>query len=263
MLFENNQRHDFHLVNPSPWPILTAFSVLIMVFGAAMFFHNYSFGWLCSLLGLKCVIAMAFFWWNDILREAFFEGEHTITVQTGLKYGMLLFILSEVMFFFSFFWAFFHNSFNPSIFIGGIWPPMFFVTLNPWKLPLLNTMLLLTSGLSVTWAHHAIIYGIRKHVLFSLFITIFLALVFTLIQVVEYFSAPFSIFNTIYASCFFLATGFHGFHVVIGTLFLFVSLVRVYFNFFTKENHFGLEAAIWYWHFVVKYNCSFYINRIF
>jgi heme/copper-type cytochrome/quinol oxidase subunit 3 len=164
--------------------------------------------------------------------------------------GMLLFILSEVMFFFAFFWAFFHASINPSPFIGGVWPPAFLSVLDPWKVPLLNTLLLLSSGATVTWAHHSIVFGSKTNAFLALVSTVFLASIFTLLQVFEYITSFFSISDSVYGSTFFMATGFHGFHVFVGTIFLFVCLIRLYFNHFTREHHFGFEAAAWYWHFV-------------
>ena len=167
-----------------------------------------------------------------------------------MGYGMLLFIVSEVMFFFAFFWAFFHSSVNPSIFIGGVWPPAYIVTLDPWKIPLLNTILLLSSGASVTWAHHAIVLGSKYQGCVALIVTIILASIFSGLQGFEYVTAPFSISDGIYGSCFYMLTGFHGFHVIVGTIFLAVGLLRLYLNHFTRQHHFGFEAAAWYWHFV-------------
>jgi cytochrome c oxidase subunit 3 len=189
-------------------------------------------------------------WWRDVIRESTFQGHHTLAVQVGLRYGMILFIVSEIMFFFAFFWAFFHSSLAPTIEIGAVWPPAGVQVLDPWAIPFLNTVILLSSGISVTWAHHAIIAGYRQQTTISLIITIVLAIVFTALQVVEYFEAPFTISDSIYATTFFLATGFHGFHVFIGTLFIAVALVRHLKFHFTTTRHFGFEAAAWYWHFV-------------
>jgi len=246
----NNQLHAFHLVDPSPWPILSGFSALILTFGFVSYVHGYSGGFFLFSWGLFMILAIMFFWWRDVIREGTFEGQHTLKVQKGLKMGMILFITSEVMFFFAFFWAFFHSSFNPSIFIGGVWPPVFLTILNPWKIPLLNTILLLTSGATLTLSHHSIVWGHKNIAFKSLLLTIFLAIFFTGLQVAEYLSSPFSISSSVYGSCFFMLTGFHGFHVLIGTLFLVVCLLRLYRNHFTKEHHLGFEAAAWYWHFV-------------
>ena len=246
----NNQSHSFHIVDPSPWPILTGFSALILMSGFVMYIHSYIGGYTLFVWGFLMLLLMMFLWWRDVIREATFEGQHTSSVQSGLKWGMLLFITSEIMFFVAFFWAFFHFSFNPSIFLGGVWPPAFLTILNPWKIPLLNTILLLTSGATVTLAHHSIIWGSKDLALKALSMTVALATFFTLLQNMEYLGAPFSIHNSVYGSSFYMLTGFHGFHVLIGTLFLTICLIRVYFNHLTQEHHFGFEAAAWYWHFV-------------
>lgn len=242
--------HPFHLVDPSPWPLVGAFSAFMLTFGGVLNMHGYdelAFLWKFGFLLLAFVM---FVWWRDIIREGTLEGQHTRAVQKGLKLGVLLFILSEVMFFFAFFWAFFHSSFNPSPALGGVWPPVALTVLDAWQIPLLNTILLLSSGASVTWAHHAILAGSKKEASLSLIITIALAVVFTLLQAFEYITAPFTISDSVYGSCFYMATGFHGFHVFVGTVFLTVCLIRLYFNHFTTTHHFGFEAAAWYWHFV-------------
>jgi cytochrome c oxidase subunit 3 len=249
-LIRNNQKHSFHLVDPSPWPLISAFSALMLTFGTVLFMHGYNNGFFLLQFGFFMILFMMFCWWRDIVREATIEGQHTESVLYGFKMGVLLFIVSEVMFFFAFFWAFFHSSFNPSPVIGGVWPPAFMTILDPWKVPLLNTIILLSSGASVTWAHHSIVYGSKSQAIYALSLTILLAAFFTLLQVYEYITAPFSISDSVYGSTFFMATGFHGFHVFIGTCFLSVCLVRLYLNHFTRERHFGFEAAAWYWHFV-------------
>lgn len=250
MLLNNNQKHSFHLVDPSPWPMLAGFSAFFLTFGTAMFLHGYAGGSLLLKLGLFLLLFVMFVWWRDVVREGTFEGQHTQSVQSGLRIGMLLFILSEVMFFVAFFWAFFHSSFNPSIELGGVWPPFFLTILDPWKIPLLNTIILLSSGATITYCHHLIILGDKKEVVLSLGLTILLAGFFTGLQAFEYSSAPFSISDSVYGSVFYMATGFHGLHVFIGTCFLTVCLIRFLFDHFTREHHFGFEAAAWYWHFV-------------
>jgi cytochrome c oxidase subunit 3 len=249
-IIRNNQRHSFHLVDPSPWPLISAFSALLFTFGTVLYMHGYFGGSFLAQLGFFMILFMMFCWWRDVVREATIEGQHTQSVQDGLKMGMLLFILSEVMFFFAFFWAFFHSSFNPSHVIGSVWPPAFLTILDPWKVPLLNTIILLSSGASVTWAHHAIVWGSKSQASLALIVTITLAVIFTGLQGFEYVTAPFTISDGIYGSTFYMATGFHGFHVFIGTCFLSVCLIRLIFNHFTREHHFGFEAAAWYWHFV-------------
>lgn len=248
--YKNNQKHSFHLVDPSPWPLVASFSALMLTFGGVLYMHGYANGSFLWKFGLSLILLVMFAWWRDIVREGTLEGQHTASVQSGLKLGVLLFIVSEVMFFTAFFWAFFHSSFNPSPVIGGVWPPAFIVTLDPWKIPLLNTILLLSSGACVTAAHHGIVYGNKNFALTFLGLTVTLAAVFTGFQAYEYASASFTIADGIYGSTFYMATGFHGFHVIVGTIFLTVCLIRLYFNHFTREHHFGFEAAAWYWHFV-------------
>jgi len=246
----NSHKHGFHLVDPSPWPLIAAFSALYLTFGVVLYFHGYSNGSFLLKFGFLMILGMMFSWWRDIIREGTFEGQHTQIVQAGLRMGVLFFIISEIMFFFAFFWSFFHLSFNPSINIGAIWPPAFFITFNPWTVPLLNTLLLLLSGISLTWAHHSIVWGSKEQACEGLIWTLVLAFKFTLIQAMEYFTAPFGISDSSYGSIFYMATGFHGFHVFVGTCFLFICFLRLYFNHFTRQHHFGFEAAAWYWHFV-------------
>jgi cytochrome c oxidase subunit 3 len=250
MTKHNKQIHGFHLVDPSPWPLISAFSAFMTTFGGVLYMHGYSGGSFLWRYGLLMILFCMFVWWRDIIREGTYEGQHTKQVQKGLRMGMILFIVSEIMFFFGFFWGFFHLSFNPSIFLGGVWPPMFLTVLDAWKIPLLNTIILLTSGATVTWAHHSIVWGSKDNAILALIATVILAIVFTFLQGLEYVTAPFTISDGAYGSVFYMATGFHGFHVFIGTCFLFVCLLRVYFNHFTREHHFGFEAAAWYWHFV-------------
>lgn len=184
------------------------------------------------------------------MRESTFQGLHTDLVKKGLKLGMILFIVSEICFFVSFFWAFFHSSLAPAIELGALWPPRGIQILNPFSVPLLNTAILLSSGATVTWAHHAIINGNRGQSVKGLLFTVALGIIFTGLQGAEYYEAPFAISDSVYGSTFFMATGFHGFHVLIGTTFLGVCLGRLAFHQFTRHHHFGFEAASWYWHFV-------------
>jgi len=244
------QKHPFHLVDPSPWPIVGATAAFTATTGGVLYMHGYSGGKSFLFFGLFLLLFTMLFWWRDIVREGTFEGQHTSIVQLGLRFGMILFIVSEVMFFFAFFWAFFWASLAPVPEIGSVWPPKGIATINAWEIPFLNTLLLLSSGVSVTWAHHAIISGSQRNSLVALAITIVLAVLFTLLQAFEYQSAGFSIFDGIYGSSFFIATGFHGFHVFIGTCFLTVCFFRLFYYHFTKQHHFGFEAAAWYWHFV-------------
>jgi len=244
------QKHPFHLVDFSPWPLFASSGALASTIGGVMFFHGYIGGEMVLATGMTILVYSMYVWWRDVIREATFEGHHTSMVQLGLRYGMILFIVSEVMFFLAFFWAFFHSSLNPTIDIGAIWPPKGIQVLDPWQVPFLNTIILLSSGAAVTWAHHAILAGDRSSGIMALFVTILFATVFTALQAMEYIEAPFTISDGIYGSTFYMATGFHGFHVFVGTLFLAVCLGRLAAYHFTPSHHFGFEAAAWYWHFV-------------
>lgn len=251
--FFNIQQHSYHMVTYSPWPLLGALSALVLTIGGVMYMHFFEGGFFTLEFGLFLVTMVFFFWWRDIIRESTFEGMHTKIVQTGLRFGMVLFILSEVMFFFAFFWAFFHSSLAPCIELGSIWPPSGIVTFNPWDIPLINTCILLLSGLTITYTHHYIIIyksEYKQYIIEGFILTLLLALFFTAFQVLEYLDAPFSIWDGIYGSTFFMATGFHGFHVIIGTTFIAICFLRYLRGHFSSEHHFGFEAAAWYWHFV-------------
>ena len=253
------KHHDYHLVDPSPWPAIGAAAAFILAVGAITWMHGSNPA--VALIGLAGVLYTMFMWWRDVVKESH-KGDHTDVVSLHLRYGMLLFIASEVMFFVAWFWAFF----DASLFSGdamqaarfeataGVWPPKGIEVFDPWHLPLINTLILLTSGTTVTWAHHALINNDRKGLKWGLALTIALGLLFTCIQAYEYSHAAFA-FNrdnggNIYGSTFFMATGFHGFHVIIGTIFLTVCLFRALKGHFRPEKHFGFEAAAWYWHFV-------------
>jgi len=238
-----SQRHSFHLVDPSPWPISGSLGALATTVGGVMYMHSFQGGATLLSLGLLFILYTMFVWWRDVLRESTLEGHHTKVVQLGLRYGFILFIVSEVMFFFAFFWASSHSSLAPAVEIGGIWPPKGIGVLDPREIPFLNTLILLSSGAAVTWAHHAILAGKQKRAVYALVATVLLACVFTGFQGMEYYQAPFTISDSIYGSTFFLATGFHGFHVIIGTLFLIICGIRQYFGHLTKEHHVGFEAA--------------------
>lgn len=243
-----HQTHAYHIVNPSPWPLTGALSALLITSGLIIWFHYNSISLLT--LGLTTNILTMYQWWRDVVREGTFQGHHTPTVQKGLRYGIILFIVSEVFFFAGFFWAFYHSSLAPTPELGGCWPPTGIIPLNPLEVPLLNTSVLLASGVSITWAHHSLIEGNRKHILQALFITISLGVYFTLLQASEYYETSFTISDGVYGSTFFMATGFHGLHVIIGSTFLIVCFMRQLHYHFTSNHHFGFEAAAWYWHFV-------------
>jgi cytochrome c oxidase subunit 3 len=282
--------HDYHLVNPSPWPAVASLSALFLAVGGVVLMKGIApasesadFGssisnallvhgqpWLFALGALG--ITFTFFgWWGDVIKEGN-QGDHTPVVDIGLRYGMILFIASEVMFFVAWFWVFFeltifheHRAhwYVPSwdeatAAAWANWPPPHVETFDPFHLPLLNTLILLLSGTTVTWAHHALQQGDRRGAMWGLILTVALGCLFTYVQfVLEYPHAGFRFGNTgetttavLYGSSFFMATGFHGFHVIVGTIFLFVCLMRLIRGGFTPQKHFGLEAAAWYWHFV-------------
>jgi heme/copper-type cytochrome/quinol oxidase subunit 3 len=243
-------QHNYHLVDPSPWPFLSSRSLFYLTVGAASFFHFFVRGLSVFELGFILIVTILIFWWRDVVREGTYAFHHTTHVQKSLRLGMVLFIVSEVLFFFAFFWAFFHSSLAPSHVLGCVWPPAAIETFSPFHIPLLNTCLLLSSGATITLAHHALIAQNRTVATQALIATIVFAVLFTLLQAYEYFAAPFNISDGVYSSTFYLATGFHGLHVIIGTIFIIVSFVRFNAYHFTPRNHFGFEAAAWYWHFV-------------
>ena len=267
--------HDYHLVDPSPWPLVSSIATTVMMVGAVAWMKGLfripeGQSWL-FFAGLAGVIYAAYGWWADVIKESK-AGDHTPVVSIGLRYGMVLFIASEIMFFAAFFWMFFEMAiFNeartniPEVgtwaetaAAWSTWPPQGIEVLSAWQLPLLNTVILLLSGTTVTWAHHALRVNDRKGAQLALFITIGLGALFTFVQVYEYqhilhenlFFNEEAINSGLYGSIFFMATGFHGFHVLIGTIFLAVCLIRLLAGDFTPQKHFGFEAAAWYWHFV-------------
>jgi cytochrome c oxidase subunit III len=258
--------HDYHILPPSIWPLVGSFSALTMFGGLVMWMNEASYGSLVFGLGLLGVLFTFYSWWVDVIAEAH-AGDHTPVVSLHLRYGMILFIASEVMFFVGWFWAWFDFSLFPvplevaegattSLFgqegaaLIAQWPPKGLEVLDAMKLPLLNTLILLCSGTTVTWAHHALIHGDRKGLKQGLWVTIILGILFSSLQAVEYAEAPFAFAGLNYGTTFFMATGFHGFHVLVGTIFLAICLFRVYKGHFTPQQHFGFEAAAWYWHFV-------------
>nr|AEP27535.1 cytochrome c oxidase subunit III [Larinus turbinatus] len=242
------KNHPFHLVDHSPWPLLGSLSMFSFMMGLIKWFHFHE----SNLLFLATLTNMLIMyqWWRDIVRESTFQGLHTMKVTMGLRWGMILFITSEIFFFLAFFWAFFHAALSPSIELGMNWPPKGINTFNPLEIPLLNTLILLSSGLTITWAHHSIMENDYNQSLQGLTLTVILGFYFTLLQLFEYKEAPFTIADSVYGSTFFMTTGLHGLHVIIGSTFLFICLIRLYYNHFSSTHHFGFEAAAWYWHFV-------------
>lgn len=254
---EQTQQHDFHLVNPSPWPILGAASAFLLFLGAVLMMHKSPLGVYIFPTGFILVLITMYVWWKDVVHEGIVGKHHTNLVRHGLRIGMALFIISEVMFFFAFFFSFFKaNLFPVDILDGawplkaGIWPPEGIETFDPWDLPFINTLILLLSGTSVTWAHHSLLHNNRKGLIHGLAWTVVLGISFSALQALEYSHAPFGFKDGIYSSNFFMATGFHGLHVIIGTIFLAICLVRAIKGQLTTEGHLGFEFAAWYWHFV-------------
>jgi len=259
--------HDYHLVDPSPWPIVGSISTFILALGAITWMHHlFAAAPFIFALGVAGVLYTMLGWWRDVTREATYQGHHSFVVQISHRYGMILFIASEVMFFVAWFWAYFNTALFPADvhqvgneligmvqrnqILGGQWPPKGIETFDPWHLPLLNTLILLTSGTTVTWAHHALLENDREGLKWGLILTILLGLAFTAVQAYEYSHAAFHFSGNIYGATFFMATGFHGAHVIIGTTFLIVCLIRANMGQFTPTQHLGFEFAAWYWHFV-------------
>lgn len=241
-------RQPFHLVELRPWPLTGSIGALVLVSGLTRWFHGNSL--ICCIGGLMLILLTIFQWWRDVVREATFQGHHTTYVNSGLRWGMILFIISEVLFFFAFFWAFFHSSLAPTPELGCTWPPVGISPLNPFAIPLLNTAVLLARGVTITWAHHSLIEGKFSEQAQALVLTISLGGYFTFLQAIEYLETPFSIADRVYGSTFFVATGFHGLHVLIGSSFLAICLIRALTHQYSVSHHFGFEAAAWYWHFV-------------
>jgi cytochrome c oxidase subunit 3 len=241
---------SFFFFNKLTLPLTASLGAFMLTTGGVLYMHKFIGGDRLLLTGLFVILYSMYTWWRDVIREATFEDQHTFAVQRGLRLGMILFIVSEVMFFFAFFWAFFHSSLAPVFNIGGVWPPEDINPIQTSGIPLTNTFLLLSSGATVTWAHHAIIVRAKRQAIIGLSFTLILAILFTSLQGLEYVEAPFCISDSVFGSCFYMATGFHGFHVFIGTISLFVSLLRIIINHFTPTHHFGFESAAWYWHFV-------------
>nr|YP_010531273.1 cytochrome c oxidase subunit III [Mileewa mira]UXX17532.1 cytochrome c oxidase subunit III [Mileewa mira] len=240
--------HPFHLVDNSPWPITGSIGVMTLVSGLVYWFFMFNFN--LMILGFLIIILTMIQWWRDVIRESTFQGLHTKKVVLSMKMGMVLFIISEVFFFLSFFWAFFHSSLSPSMEIGMLWPPLGIKPFNQMNIPLLNTIILISSGISLTWAHNSLLNKNFHQMIKSMILTICLGLYFSLLQLYEYIESSFCISDSIYGSSFFMATGFHGLHVIIGTIFIIVSLMRILKLHFSKSHHMGFEASAWYWHFV-------------
>jgi cytochrome c oxidase subunit 3 len=253
----HKQDHPYHLVDPSPLPLVTSFAIMMFLLGGGLALHEEPSGFYVLGAGLLSIIACCYFWWKDVIIEGIRDKAHTSAVQMGMRLGMALFIVSEVMFFFAFFWAFFGASLFPILPLEdiwamgeGVWPPEGIVTFDPFDLPFINTLILLLSGTTCTWAHHALLERKNDQVIQALWYTVILGVIFSAMQAYEYNHAAFGLKDGIYATTFYLATGFHGIHVIIGTTFLGVCLYRANKGQLTPENHLGFEFAAWYWHFV-------------
>lgn len=243
----SKHNHPFHLVTIRPWPIIISLRIFNNLIITVRWFHNINY---TLPFTIPCTLICIYQWWRDVTREATYQGVHTLNVYNRMRLGIILFIVSEILFFFSFFWAYFHSSLAPTIEIGQLWPPIGIKSFNPFDIPLMNTIILISSGLTVTWSHHSILNKNLKERIKSLLLTILLGIYFTSLQLIEYIEAPFTIADSVYGSTFFIATGFHGLHVIIGTLFLFFCYIRISSLHFSSNHHFGFEAATWYWHFV-------------
>jgi len=251
-------KHPYHLVEPSPWPLVGGIGALAITIGLVLFMHEVDTAGVLAIIGALLLALTMVYWWRDVIREATFEGYHNPVVQIGMRFGMALFIASEVMFFAAWFWAFFDASLFAGeaiqearvAFTGGTWPPEGVEVFDAFHLPLVNTIILLSSGATATWAHHGLREGNAAQLKLGLIFTIILGISFTAVQAYEYGHATFGFTDGIYSSTFYMATGFHGAHVIIGTIFLTVCLGRAMANHFKPDHHFGFEAAAWYWHFV-------------
>ena len=250
LIRSNFQAHPFHLVSPSPWPLFTSISLLTLTTSGVSSMHGFEKPQYCLILAFISVILSMSFWFRDVISEGTYLGNHTLAVQRGLNMGVALFIISEALFFLAIFWTFFHSALSPTVDLGAQWPPVGIEAINPFELPLLNTAILLSSGVTVTYAHHCLIQGKRSGALYGLIWTVVLATIFTALQGVEYMDSSFTISDGAFGSCFFFGTGFHGLHVMIGTAFLSVGLWRILAYHSTENHHLGLESGILYWHFV-------------
>ena len=246
----NFQGHPFHLVSPSPWPLFTCISLLTLTTSGVLTMHGFVNAEYWLACALVCLVSSMGLWFRDVIAEGTYLGNHTLAVQRGLNMGVALFIVSEGLFFLAIFWAYFHSALSPTVELGAQWPPLGIEAINAFELPLLNTVLLLGSGVTITYSHHSLIQGNRNGALLGAISTVFLAMIFTAFQGVEYSVSSFTISDGAYGSCFYFGTGFHGIHVIIGTIFLAVGFWRILAYHLTENHHLGFEAGILYWHFV-------------
>nr|UXO94119.1 cytochrome c oxidase subunit 3 [Dolichovespula lama] len=244
----HKSNHPYHMVTISPWPLILSINLFFFAMSLIKWFYMMDFK-LMIISSLTITLSLSQ-WWRDVTRESTFQGMHTSYIIKNLKSSMILFIISEMFFFISMFWAYFHMSLSPSIEIGMLWPPKNIIMFNPYDIPLFNSIILISSGMTITLSHHYLLNNKMSMSINLLYTTIFLSGMFSIIQFYEYYMAPFTIADSVFGSIFFLTTGFHGLHVFVGTLFLIVCLFRMINMHFSMNHHFGYEAAIWYWHFV-------------
>ena len=247
MLF-NNISGPFLSLQSSYWPIFVGFSLLSVTGSAVLWFH-YKVGVTYFIFTLFFLVVLAFVWWKDVVRERLI-GFHTSKLELSFRFGIMLFILSEVFFFVSFFWAFYDSSLSPAVELGIQWPPKGILPLGVYSVPLLNTVILLSSGVTITWSHHALVNNQYLSAVVSLRVTVGLGLYFLYMQYLEYSERAFAISDGVYGTTFFMSTGFHGMHVIVGTTFLFYVLLGMLRGVLLRNHHFMFEAAAWYWHFV-------------
>lgn len=246
-IYKFNKNHPFHLTTNRPWPLIISFNIINFLFRNVIRLNS-KFS-LINLFFILTLILTLYQWWRDLVRERTFQGFHTLNILNIIKFRIIIFIISELFFFISFFWTFLHSSISPSIEIGNLWPPKIIKIFNPYDIPLLNSIILISSGLTITWRHHLIKNNSKKCILL-LKITIFLGIYFSILQYFEYKEAHFSFNDRIFGSIFFIATGFHGIHVIIGTIFLIISHLRLSKNHISIIHHLNFDLSSWYWHFV-------------
>lgn len=246
----STRKHLFHVLPESPWPLFIGIGAFFFLSSLAFFMHGVAYTIRPFIAAMVILVVAAGKWVDDIIDEATGAGDHTIAVQMGLTSGFLLFLLTEIMLFIGFFWAFFNASLCPTIVIGAEFPPIGITVIPIYLFPLYNTCLLLLSGITVTWLHKAVMLGSYKESIDAFFLTIFLGLCFFILQMFEYYESPFSYNSSVYGCSFFMLTGLHGLHVFVGIVCLFLSFLRLIANHYTIKHHNGLIYAIWYWHFV-------------
>lgn len=244
------RKHPYHIVDPRPWPLSSSLGAQILLRGLAGWMSQFDIKGNLVNCGILLLLLSVVQWWRDVNREATLQGKHTSQVENRIRLGVLLFIVSEIFFFASFFWSFFHASLRPSVESGSFWPPAEVIPINPFEVPLLNTTVLLSRGATITWAHMSLLSsnGLESHIGFLC--TVLLGVLFSLLQLMEYKNSSFTIADSVYGRTFYLATGFHGVHVLIGTIFITVMWWRHSVGHFSRARHFGFEASAWYWHFV-------------